>query len=159
MFPPPHFNLVPRGKLIPYPKRKCSNPNLYSSPRSLLCIPTAHLRLQKVFPQVARKLLTSSPSPDHHPVNTKPNTKQNLPQNREQLHVSELFFFLIFRFTCSIQRFPCLGMNRSCSCPAYATATAMLDLSCACNLHHGSWQQRILNPEWGHGLNPQPHGY
>ena len=28
--------------------------------------------------------------------------------------------------------------------PAYATA--MLDLSCVCDLHHSSWQCRILNP-------------
>ena len=30
--------------------------------------------------------------------------------------------------------------------PAYATATAMPDLSCLCNLHHSSQQCRILNP-------------
>ena len=27
-----------------------------------------------------------------------------------------------------------------------ATATAMPDLSCICNLHHSSWQHRVLNP-------------
>ena len=30
--------------------------------------------------------------------------------------------------------------------PAYATATAMPDTSCICNLHHSSWQHRILKP-------------
>ena len=29
---------------------------------------------------------------------------------------------------------------------AYATATAMWDLSCICDLHHSSQQQQILNP-------------
>ena len=29
---------------------------------------------------------------------------------------------------------------------AYHTATAMQDLSCACNLYHSSWQQHILDP-------------
>ena len=29
---------------------------------------------------------------------------------------------------------------------AVATATATPDLSCICNLHHGSWQRQILNP-------------
>ena len=30
--------------------------------------------------------------------------------------------------------------------PAYATATAMRDPSRVCDLHHSSWQRRILNP-------------
>ena len=29
---------------------------------------------------------------------------------------------------------------------AYATATAMWDLSRVCDLHHSSWQRQILNP-------------
>ena len=29
---------------------------------------------------------------------------------------------------------------------AYATTTAMGDLSCICDLHHSSWQRWILNP-------------
>ena len=41
--------------------------------------------------------------------------------------------------------------------PAYTTATAMWDLSCICDLHHSSWQHRILNPlrearDWTHDL-------
>ena len=31
--------------------------------------------------------------------------------------------------------------------PAYVTATATPDPSHVCNLHHGSWQLRILNPQ------------
>ena len=30
-----------------------------------------------------------------------------------------------------------------------ATATATTDLSCICDLHHSSWQHRILNPLGG----------
>ena len=30
--------------------------------------------------------------------------------------------------------------------PAYTTATAMWDLSSVCDLHHSSWQHRIINP-------------
>ena len=30
--------------------------------------------------------------------------------------------------------------------PAYASATALQDASCICNLHHSSWQHRMLNP-------------
>ena len=30
--------------------------------------------------------------------------------------------------------------------PAYATAIAVPDLSCICDLHHSSWQHRILDP-------------
>ena len=30
--------------------------------------------------------------------------------------------------------------------PAHATDTAMWDPSCVCDLHHSSWQRRILNP-------------
>ena len=29
--------------------------------------------------------------------------------------------------------------------PAYTTATAMRDPCCVCDLHHSSWQRRILN--------------
>ena len=43
--------------------------------------------------------------------------------------------------------------------PAFATTTATRDLSCICDLHHSSWQRRILNPlERGQGSNLQPHG-
>ena len=28
----------------------------------------------------------------------------------------------------------------------YTTATAMPEPSCVCNLHHSSWQHRMLNP-------------
>ena len=41
---------------------------------------------------------------------------------------------------------PRLGIESELLLPAHATATAMLDLSCVCNLHHSLWQRQILNP-------------
>ena len=41
---------------------------------------------------------------------------------------------------------PRLGVKSELQLPAYATATATLDLSCICNPHHSSQQHRILNP-------------
>ena len=42
--------------------------------------------------------------------------------------------------------FPRLGVQSELKLPAYTTATAMLDLSLICDLHHNLWQHRILNP-------------
>ena len=40
-----------------------------------------------------------------------------------------------------------LGMESELQLLAYATATATPDASCICDLHHSSWQRRILiNP-------------
>ena len=41
--------------------------------------------------------------------------------------------------------FPRLGVSSELQLPSYTTATSMQDLSCICNLHHSSWQCRILN--------------
>ena len=41
---------------------------------------------------------------------------------------------------------PRLGVESELQPPAYATATAMSDPSLVCNLHHSSWQRRILDP-------------
>ena len=41
---------------------------------------------------------------------------------------------------------PRLGVKSEIQLPAYATATASQDPSPVCDLHHGSWQCRILNP-------------
>ena len=41
---------------------------------------------------------------------------------------------------------PRLGVESEPEPPAYATATAMPDPSHICDLHHSSWQYRILNP-------------
>ena len=41
---------------------------------------------------------------------------------------------------------PRLGVESELQLPSYTTATATLDLSRVCNLHHSSWQHQILNP-------------
>ena len=41
---------------------------------------------------------------------------------------------------------PRLGVELELQLPAYTTATATLDLSRICNVHHSSWQCRTLNP-------------
>ena len=41
---------------------------------------------------------------------------------------------------------PELGVELELQLPAYSTAIAMQDRSCACDLHHSSQQCRILNP-------------
>ena len=41
---------------------------------------------------------------------------------------------------------PRLGVKLELQLPAYTTARAMWDVSHVCNLHHSSWQRRILNP-------------
>ena len=40
---------------------------------------------------------------------------------------------------------PRLGVRFELQLEAYTTATAMLDLSCVCDLHHSSWQCWIVN--------------
>ena len=63
----------------------------------------------------------------------------------------------VFLFLDYIQYFSLEGHSAACGgsqargesepqLPASTTATAMRDLSCLCDLHHGSWQCRILNP-------------
>ena len=41
---------------------------------------------------------------------------------------------------------PRLGVQVELQLPAYTTATATPDLSRICDLHHNSWQFRVLNP-------------
>ena len=41
---------------------------------------------------------------------------------------------------------PRLGEELELQLPAYATATATLDHSHICDLHHSLWQPRVLNP-------------
>ena len=52
---------------------------------------------------------------------------------------------------------PILGVKSELQPPAYTIATATQDPSLVCNLHHSSWQRRILNPlskarDWTHNL-------
>ena len=41
---------------------------------------------------------------------------------------------------------PRLGVKLELQPLAYAITTATPDPTCACNLHHSSWQRQILNP-------------
>ena len=41
---------------------------------------------------------------------------------------------------------PRLGVQSELQLPAHATATAMTDLSCICDVHHSSRQLGILHP-------------
>ena len=55
---------------------------------------------------------------------------------------------------------PRLGLQSKLQLPAYATATAMWDLSCVCKLLHSSWQCQVLNPvSEAKDQTCIPHGY
>ena len=41
---------------------------------------------------------------------------------------------------------PRLGVKLELELPPYTTVITMWDLSHICDLHHSSWQHRILNP-------------
>ena len=59
------------------------------------------------------------------------------------------FFFVFLSFLGPHPRhveIPRLGVELELQLPAYATATAMQDTSHIYDLHHSSWQHRILNP-------------
>ena len=59
---------------------------------------------------------------------------------------SFLFSFLLFRAVLEAYGGSQARVELELQPPAYATATATWDLSCVCDLHHSSWQRRILNP-------------
>ena len=59
--------------------------------------------------------------------------------------ISYTYIFAFYSHTHSTWRFPGQGSNQLQQL-AYATATAMQDLSHVCDLHHSSWQHWILNP-------------
>ena len=54
--------------------------------------------------------------------------------------------FLLFRAIPMAYEGSQAGVEVELQLPAYATATAMRDPSCICNLHHSSQQHWILNP-------------
>ena len=67
------------------------------------------------------------------------------------------FYFILFYFILFLSfvylgphqrhmEVPRLEVESKLYLPAYATATAIPDPSCVCDLHHSSWQYRILNP-------------
>ena len=56
------------------------------------------------------------------------------------------FFFFLFRAHVWPMEVPRLGVELELYPLAYATAIAMWDPSSICDLHHSSWQGRILTP-------------
>ena len=49
---------------------------------------------------------------------------------------------------------PRLGVESEPQTPAYTIATALLDPSHICTLHHSSWQRQILNHQGRPGIKP-----
>ena len=55
-------------------------------------------------------------------------------------------FFLLFRAALTAYGGFLDRVELEPQLPAYATATAMQDPSCVCDLYHSSWQYQIFNP-------------
>ena len=73
----------------------------------------------------------------------------------ESLFFSSSFFFLVFLGPHPWHmEVPRLGVKSELQLVAYATAIAMPDPSHICNLHHSSWQRRLLNPPSKAGIEP-----
>ena len=62
------------------------------------------------------------------------------------LSLSLFFFFCFLGLHPLYMKVPRLGVKLELQLLAYATATAMPDLSCICNLHHSSQQCQIPDP-------------
>ena len=61
-------------------------------------------------------------------------------------HLCKFFFFFFLELHPLRKEVPGLGIESELQLPATATATAMQDPSCICDLHHSSRQHRILTP-------------
>ena len=66
-------------------------------------------------------------------------------------HVYSIFLLLLLSFIFlgpnpQPMEVPRLGVELELWLPAYTTATATIDPSHICDLHHSSWQHRILHP-------------
>ena len=70
------------------------------------------------------------------------------PRSRQLLQIYFIFFFFSFFLGLHLwhMEVPSLEVELELQLPAYATATAMWDLSHVCDLQHSSGQRRILNP-------------
>ena len=62
---------------------------------------------------------------------------------RESLNILFFFFFKLHPWHMEVSK---LGVKSKLQLPAYATVTAMPDLSHICELYHSSQQRQILNP-------------
>ena len=61
-------------------------------------------------------------------------------------NILKFFAFCLFRAALWHMEVPRLGVQWELLLLAYTTATAMRDPGRICDLHHSSWQHRILNP-------------
>ena len=66
--------------------------------------------------------------------------------NEERSSDALSFFFCFLGLHPRYMEVPRPGVESKLQLPAYTTATATSALSHVCNLHHSSWQHRILNP-------------
>ena len=80
-----------------------------------------------------------------------------------QLPLAAFFFFFFFFFLGPLLWYmegSRLGDEPELQLLASATATAMWDPSCICDLHHSSWRYQILNPlSEARDGSLHPHGY
>ena len=60
--------------------------------------------------------------------------------------VISFFSFFVLGLHVHHMEVPGLGVELELQLLAYTTATATRDQSLICDLHHSSWQRRILNP-------------
>ena len=83
-------------------------------------------------------------------IETHSKSKLSLQQEFFLVLILKFFFFFVFSFFLGPypwhMEVPRLGVELELQLPAYTTATATLDLSHNCNLHHSSWQCWMLNP-------------
>ena len=66
--------------------------------------------------------------------------------NEKWIIVRSFGIFVWFCFLGPHLKVPRLEVKSELQLPTYTTATAMLDQSWVCKLHHSSWQSQILNP-------------
>ena len=78
----------------------------------------------------------------------KPHTVE-IPTWLKTVNSSYAFLSLFLGPHLPYMKVPRLGVKSELQLPAYTTATATQDLSHICDLHHSSWQCRILNPVRG----------
>ena len=65
---------------------------------------------------------------------------------KSTIYVYKIYIYIYFRAAPEAYRGSRLGVKSEMELLAYATATAMQDLSHVTELHHSLWQCRILNP-------------
>ena len=127
------------------------HPTVHQSPAAM---EGGRITQQLLFATFPRLLL-----PRHHPSHWLCFAEK--PAGWECLAACLFFLFLFFFLGPHLQQMevPRRGGKSKLKPPTYATATAMPDPSCLCDLRHSLWPHQILNPltEGGQGSNPHPH--